>query len=467
MRITKTFFVSLLLATYTFIACSESKSPIPPSKGASAAVIDVSQTYAPDWAEDATLYEVNVRQYSDEGTFLAFAQHLPRLKDLGVDIIWFMPIHPIGEKERKGSLGSYYAVKDYRGINPEFGNLEDFKAVVDKAHELGMKVIIDWVANHSAPDHAWVDTNPDFYEKNEEGEIFGPYDWTDVAQLDYSNKELWKVMASDMKYWVEEANIDGFRCDVAGLVPVEFWEYAKEELTSAKQDLWMLAENEDVPALLNNAFNANYGWSLHALSNQIAKGEKNAKDFADEILHLMNSMPEGSYPIQFTTNHDENSWNGTVFERYNEAYTTMATLMYAIPGMPLIYSGQEAGLDKRLEFFEKDPIEWGAYSWSDFFTRLNNLKENLDALDVGPDGASFELIENSKQQNVISFHRKKGDSELFAVFNLSPIPQSADIEWPSRPPKYDAILNFKESIPFDQAKSIELPAWGYYLWHYN
>lgn len=444
-------------------ACTTSKTE--QTTSAEPTVLSVSEVYQPEWAEDAVLYEVNVRQYTQEGTFTAFAEHLPRLKEMGVDILWFMPIHPIGEKERKGSMGSYYAVKDYRGINPEFGSLEDFKAVVQQAHDMDMKVIIDWVANHSAPDHPWVESNPDFYDRNEQGEIYGPFDWSDVAQLDYDNKELWSTMASEMRYWVEEANIDGFRCDVAGLVPVAFWEFAKEELSAAKEDLWMLAENEDVPALLNKAFNSNYGWTLHALSNEIVKKEKTALDFKNELSHQMELMPEGTYSIQFTTNHDENSWNGTVYERYGEAYPTMATLMYMIPGMPLMYSGQEAGIDKRLEFFEKDAIEWGEYKKASFFSELNDLKEELDALDVGPNASTFEWITNSNEQQVLSFKRMKEESELFAVFNLSAEAQTVELNWPNRPEGFESLSNLNTTPIFMEAKTLELPAWGYSVWY--
>lgn len=418
----------------------------------------------PKWAENAVLYEVNVRQYTEEGTFNAFSNELPRLKELGADILWFMPIHPIGEKERKGTLGSYYAVKDYKGINPEFGTLEDFKNLVTQAHEKGFKVIIDWVANHTAPDHSWVTTNPEFYELNEDGDIFGPFDWTDVAQLDYDNKALWEEMAKDMKFWLEEVNIDGFRCDVAGLVPVEFWEYAKAELVSAKSDIWMLAENEDVPALLNSAFNANYGWSIHGVSNEIVKKEKTAADLTRLILSQEKQFPNNSYAIQFTTNHDENSWNGTVYERYGDAYNTMNTLMYVLPGMPLIYSGQESGTDHRLEFFEKDPIKWNNYAMQNYFKELNEMKHSIKALSVGIDAGSFEIIPTSDTTNVLSFHRQKGDSEIFGLFNLSDSEVTTSTSWPNRPPNFDSRTN-KTPVLFNKAKTLSLSPWEYHIWY--
>lgn len=426
-------------------------------------VLDISASSHPIWAENATLYEVNVRQYTEEGTFNAFAESLPRLREIGVDILWFMPIHPIGVKERKGSLGSYYAVKDYRAVNPEFGSLSDFKSTVEKAHKLGFKVIIDWVANHSAPDHEWTVTNPDFYQRDENGEIFGPFDWSDVAQLDYSNKALWKKMASDMKFWIDEANIDGFRCDVAGLVPVEFWEFARKELESSKEDIWMLAENEDVPALLNKAFNANYGWSIHSVTNQIVKQEKTALDLANEIIHLQEIQPKGTYSIQFTTNHDENSWNGTVFERYGEAYKTMAVLTYTIPGMPLLYTGQEAGNAKRLAFFEKDAVEWGDYSYATFISELNKMKESNKALNVGPDAGSFQLVENTHPTKVLSFMREKDGHQLIALFNLSDSTLSTSISWPDSL-KGSPYLSNQEALDLPINITITLKPWAYHIW---
>lgn len=447
-----------LLALLFLISCQK------PSETTNATKVNLN--VHPEWTENAVLYEVNVRQFSEAGTFNAVSEDLPRLQDLGVDILWFMPIHPIGEKERKGSLGSYYAVKDYKAVNPEFGTLQDFKNLVDKAHDMGFKVVIDWVANHTAPDHDWVTTNPDYYELNEEGEIFGPFDWTDVAQLDYDNKALWSTMANDMKFWLEEANIDGFRCDVAGLVPVEFWEYTKEQLVQVKSDIWMLAENEDVPALLNNAFNANYGWSIHGLSNEIVKNEKTAADLAKKLISQQKQFPNNGYAIQFTTNHDENSWNGTVYERYGIAYNTMNTLMYVLPGMPLLYSGQESGTDHRLAFFEKDAIQWNNYANQAYFKDLNDLKHTTKALSVGANAASFFLIASSDTTNVLAFHRKNGDSELFGLFNLSALEITTSTEWPNRPPHFDSRTNEKP-MPFSEAKTATLAPWEYHIWYKN
>ncbi|MGQ1889046.1 alpha-amylase family glycosyl hydrolase [Thermophagus sp. OGC60D27] len=381
--------------------------------------IRVSNTPVPSWSKDAVIYEVNIRQYTPEGTFNAFAEHLPRLKELGVDILWLMPVHPIGEKNRKGSLGSYYSIKDYKGINPEFGTLDDFKALVQKAHEMDMHLILDWVANHTAWDHPWIAEHPQWYTKNEAGEIIPPVeDWTDVADLDYSNAQLREAMIDAMAYWVKEADIDGFRCDVAGMVPVDFWEAAREALENIKP-VWMLAEDEAEINLLNNAFNANYGWEFHHIMNGVAKGEKNALDVAAYFQKIDTLYPKGSWPMQFTSNHDENSWNGTAPERLGKALKTMAALTFTVEGMPLIYSGQEVGLNKRLRFFDKDTIEWKESEMTPFYQTLTKLKKENPALWNGTAGGHLQIITTNAPENIFAFVREKENNRVVAFFNLS------------------------------------------------
>ena len=370
------------------------------------------------WAYNAVIYEVNLRQYTPEGTFEAFSNHLPRLKDLGVDILWLMPIHPIGEENRKGTLGSYYSIRDYKGVNPEYGTIDDFRALVTKAHELGLKVIIDWVANHSSWDNAWVFEHPDWYAKDSLGNMYAPFDWTDVVQFDYSNQGLRDAMKEAMIYWVREADIDGFRCDVAGMVPVDFWESAREALDSIKP-VFMLAEDEDVSALLEKAFNSNYGWSFHHHMNKIAQGSEKVSDLMTWFANYSTKVPEGAFQMHFTSNHDENSWNGTAFERMGKAYKTMAVLTFTVEGMPLIYSGQEAGLNRRLEFFEKDQIDWSDLSMSTFYKELIRLKKENEALWNGNHGGKIELIATDRPEEVLMFTRRSGSNQVVAVFNLS------------------------------------------------
>jgi glycosidase len=320
--------ISLLLATIFLISACQTAS----DKGNNQQKEQeyTSNTPTPEWSKDAVIYEVNIRQYTEEGTFNAFAEHLPRLKELGVDILWLMPVHPIGEKKRKGSLGSYYSIKDYKAINPEFGTMADFKSLVEKAHEMDMHLILDWVANHTAWDHPWTETNPEWYLQNEENEIIAPVeDWTDVAGLDYSNQEMREAMKEALTFWVKEANIDGYRCDVAGMVPVDFWENARKAIEEVKP-VWMIAEDEAEIELLENAFNANYGWEFHHIMNNVAQKEQNALNVAEYFQKIDTLYPAGTWPMQFTTNHDENSWNGTVYERMGEAVNSMAALTFTL-----------------------------------------------------------------------------------------------------------------------------------------
>lgn len=388
-----------------------------------------SNTPLPEWSKDAVIYEVNIRQYTEEGTFNAFSGHLPRLKELGVDILWLMPVHPIGEKNRKGTLGSYYSIKDYKAINPEFGTMEDFKSLVEKAHEMDMHLVLDWVANHTAWDHPWTETNPEWYLQNEEGEIIAPVeDWTDVAGLDYSNEEMRKAMIDALTFWVEEANIDGYRCDVAGMVPVDFWEDARSAIQAVKP-VWMLAEDEDEISLLENAFNANYGWSFHHIMNKVAQQEQNAIHVAEYFQKNDTIYPSGTWPMQFTTNHDENSWNGTVYERMGEAVKTMAALTFTVEGMPLIYSGQEVGLSKQLEFFEKDQIDWtGGEEMTKFYQSLTQLKTDNPALWNGNFGGDLKIIKTNNDESLFCFSRQKGENTVIALFNLSDESVSAFVE---------------------------------------
>jgi glycosidase len=404
----------LILMVLTFMACQNK------SKTSSESTVTDSVSLAPvaEWLPDAVIYEVNVRQYTAEGTFEAFAQHLPRLQELGVDILWFMPIHPIGEEKRKGTLGSYYSIRDYKAVNPEFGTMEDFQAVVSQAHDLGMRVILDWVANHTAWDHQWITDHPEWYEKDSTGNMFGPFDWSDVAQLDYDNHDMRAAMKDALEFWVREANIDGYRCDVAGMVPVDFWEDAAGALHSIKP-VFMLAEDESETALLHQAFNANYGWAFHHHLNNIAQGEEDVSHAIAYFENLYATYPEGSWPMQFTTNHDENSWNGTVFERMGEAYPTMAALTFVVEGMPLIYSGQEAGLNKMLEFFEKDEIDWSDLAMTDFYQSLIILKKDNKALWNGAAGAPMEFMTTNVPEKVLLFKRQKDNNTVVALFNLS------------------------------------------------
>jgi glycosidase len=371
----------------------------------------------PEWSVDATMYEVNIRQYTKEGTFKAFEEHLPRLQAMGVKILWFMPIYPISREKRLGTLGSYYSIEDYCEVNPEFGTKEDFKHLVTTCHEMGFKVILDWVANHTGWDHEWIRKHPDWYTKNAKGEIIFPETWEDVADLNYDSKSMQRAMLKAMTYWVKEYDVDGFRCDYAGGVPLEFWETARKKLDRIKP-VYMLAEDDKAMSLMRYAFNANYGWSLFHDLNSIARGVKKAESLKDYFQNKIPSYPPGTYPLHFIDNHDENSWNGTVEERMGEAQQAMLALIFTVPGMPLIYSGQEVNLDHRLEFFEKDQILWEDFVNEELLTKLIHLKKEHPALWNGEEGGDIVFLETTSER-VLAYRRQKGEDEIVAVINLS------------------------------------------------
>lgn len=373
----------------------------------------------PDWTQSAVIYEVNLRQYTQEGTLQAFDQHIDRLADLGIDILWFMPIHPIGLEERKGELGSYYSVRDYRDVNPEFGTLEDFKKTIDLSHAKGMKVVLDWVANHTSRDHAWITEHPDWFIKDTTGAILAPFDWSDVAQLDLKNPQMRAAMVEEMKFWVEEYGVDGFRCDVAWNVPAEFWEYAFSELKKVRSDLFFLAEaeNED---LVVNAFDAYYGWEMHHMMNKLAKGEANATDFVKYVVEHVKRFPVNSIKLNFITNHDENSWAGTEFERMGDAVKQMAVLTFCYPGMPMLYSGQEVGLSKRLEFFKRDPITYeDPMNMTAFYKDLIALRDAHPSMYAPTTGGLMVLLETSAPDEIFAFERRVENDGFVALFNFS------------------------------------------------
>lgn len=391
----------------------------------------------PDWSRNAVIYEVNWRQFSDEGNIEGVTKQLGRLKELGADILWLMPVNPISEVDRKGELGSYYSVKDYTALNPELGTMDQFKAFVQKAHEQGMKVIIDWVPNHSGRDNAWVTEHPDWYALDENGEMYGPYDWTDVYKFDYSVPEMRKGMIDALKFWLTDVNIDGFRMDVAGEVPTDFWEEARPELDAARPEgVFMLAEASK-PELNKNAFNMSYNWPMKDVFNAIAQtaGYNTRKpadgseerdygiaypDAIDSLLALQAvEYPTDSYLMNMITNHDLNSWEGTEFERLGDLNRAFAVLSFTLPGMPLIYTGQETGMNRAFEFFQKDtPPTWEPHNeYFDFYSKLSHLKHTQKALDAGVEGG--ELIKlNATSPSIYAFERKKDNSDVIVITNL-------------------------------------------------
>lgn len=412
-----------------------------------------------DWSKNANIYEVNIRQYTEEGTINTFREHLPRLKEMGVDILWLMPVQPIGELNRKGSLGSYYSVKDYKKVNPEFGTMEDFKDLVNEAHELGMYVILDWVANHSSWDNTWAIEHPEYYVKNDDGTFHSPYDWTDVIQFDYGKPALRDSMIRALKFWIEEADIDGYRCDVAGMVPTDFWNDAVKQLKQIKP-VFMLAEDEDNLSLMEYAFDMNYSWKLLHLMNDIAKGEKKVKDLWEYLNWNKQTFSPEDYRMTFITNHDENSWNGTVKERMGDAAKAFAVVTYTIPGMPLIYSGQEAGNEKALRFFEKDTIDWSKITYKDFYTTLNNTKQANKALWNGVEGGSMSDISAPGYDNVFAFLREKENNKVVVVINLS---DEDGVFLANSMAAFGTYTNVftKESLKITEYTQLNLKPWSY------
>ena len=401
--------------------------PLPITEG-------VTQVVHPAWAKSATIYEVNIRQYTPEGTFRAFEKHLPRIRRMGVDVLWLMPVNPISQKERKGTLGSYYAVSDYTAVNPEYGTLDDLRHLVDAAHRQGFKIIIDWVANHTGWDNVWVKEHPDWYLRNAHGELEGYHYtdlsdhhqevWADVIGLDYSKPEVRAGMIAAMRYWIIAANIDGFRCDVAWNLPVDFWDQARAQLDKAKP-VFMLAE-ADTPDLQARAFDMTYDWKLYHKLVDVAKGKADARDLAKLYTEPARRYPAGAYRMTFTSDHDENSWNGTDRELYGDGADAMAVLAATLPGMPLVYGGQEDGLNKRLKFFDKDPIVWGQYRRAWLYRMLLNMKHAHPALSSAHEPGNLEIVETGNPA-VFAFRRIKGADRVRVTVNLTAAAQTYSV----------------------------------------
>ena len=414
--------------------------------------------FTADMAETSVVYEVNVRQFSPEGTFAAVTKEIPNIKKLGVKILWLMPIYPIGVENRKEGLGSYYSIKDYRGINPEFGTADDFKKLVDEAHKNGIYVIMDWVANHTAWDHPWVKQHPDWYEKDKNGKMHSPYDWSDVVALNFDNKEMRQAMIADMKYWLDDFKVDGFRCDMAHEVPTNFWEEAKPQLANGRE-IFMLGETENAD-LLVNAFDAAYGWELHHIMNDIAKGKKNVSAIDTYMDSIPKKWQADDYKLLFTSNHDENSWAGTEYERMGDAVETFAVLTYTLPGIPLIYNGQEEDFNRRLKFFVKDSIDRNPNSkMRGVYEKLGELKVTNEAFNGAKKAASYERLKTSDDKAILAFKRKKNTTEAYFIANLTKAEKEVTV------PINGVYKNFmnNENVTFDAATKLKLKPWEYLI----
>ncbi len=410
----------------------------------------------PDWLLQSNVYEVNIRQYTPEGTFRAMAGHFDRLRNMGVEILWLMPVTPISKIDRKGTLGSYYAVAHYTQVNPEFGTMEDFKWFVNEAHRKGFKVIIDWVANHTGADHPWVTKNKNFYNLDSVGNPKYVYDWTDTRELNFDNKAMRDSMTESMKYWIRETNIDGFRCDVAGEVPDDYWAEAIPQLRAMKE-IFMLAEG-DKPSLHSVGFNATYPWDMFQAMKRVAAGATDAL-VIDTLLQRLDTFPKGAVRMYFTSNHDENSWNKSDYETFpGSSHAPFAVLTQTLrASVPLIYSGQEEPVLRAISFFEKDSMGFKNYARAEFYNRLLQLRKNNKALSAD---AAFTKIQTGNDKSVYSFVRSSGNDKVFVIVNLSANAQTASINSEMLNGTGRNIFDGQQH-DFSNSKNISLEPWAY------
>jgi glycosidase len=422
--------------------------------------VDTVRIRHPEWVRDAAIYQVNVRQFTPAGTIAAAGEHLPRLAHLGVAILYLMPVHDIGRVNRKGTLGSPYAVRDYYSVSPELGTLEDLRDFVRRAHELGMRVILDWVANHTSWDNPLVTEHPDWYARDWKGDLRSTpwWDWRDVVDLDYSRPELRAWMAQAMRYWVTEADVDGFRCDAAGFVPTDFWETARADLEAVKE-VFLLAEWESRD-LHHAAFDATYAWSWNEAMHRIASGLTDVS-----ALHVYYSWNEKAFPadslrMTFVSNHDKNAWEGTEYEQFGDALEAAIVLSVVGEGIPLIYNGQEAGNARRLQFFERDPIDWVEHPMSEFYRRLLALKKDCPALWNGRSGARMVQVPNDRPTSVLSFVREHPQGRVLAVLNLWPAATDVRFDGTLHHGGYAEFFTAAEQA-FDAGTALHLPPWSY------
>jgi glycosidase len=443
------FLVALLLAAASFAHAADPYQP----------KLYVQFQHA-EWTKNASIYQINTRQFTPEGTFRAAEQQLPRLKELGVDILWLMPIHPIGQAKRKGALGSPYAVRDYMAVNPEFGTLDDFKHFVTTAHRLGMHVILDWVGNHTSWDNVLRTSHPGWYEKDDKGNAHPTpwYDWDDIIDLDYTQPALRRYMTGAMIYWVREAGVDGYRADAAGLIPQDFWDNASRELRAIKP-VFMLAEWEsrDMHA---QAFDASYAWSWWDGLRAIAEGKADATSLYTYYAWNQKFYPKQAYRMLYTTNHDKNAWDGTEFEIFGPAVDAAIVFSFVSEGMPMIYNGQEAGNHKRLAFFERDAIQWQPSPYEALYKSLLSLKKRNSALWNGEWGATMLQVQNDAPKQVFSFVRQNAKDKVFAVFNLSGKAVQTGFTGDLHPGGY-RDFSTGETVRVDSGSRFEMAPWSY------
>lgn len=418
-------------------------------------------TTHPKWAYESTIYELNTRQLTPEGTFAAAEAVLPTLRENGIDILWIMPCQPIGKLTRKGTLGSYYSIIDYCQMNPEFGTREDFEHFLQTAHDLGFKVILDWVANHTAPDSEWT-KNEGWHYRDSLGNLMVQYDWTDISKLDYHNQDMRNEMLRCMRWWMDSIGIDGFRCDVAGEVPTDFWNWAMADIRKDHPDMFTLAEDEDkAQELTETAFDMYYGWTLHHLMNGVAQGKNSVEDLWAYFAKADSTIRPNAIRMNFITNHDENSWNGTEFERMGNSVPLWSAFCYVVPGMPMIYTGQLSGNHHRLEFFEKDLIDANPeYAQDKLYKQLNDLRADNKALHSPEIGAPMVRIAADNKNIFACVRHAEGkwcDNTVIAVMNMSGEEQTVTLDLTGYEGKYDCICGKK--IALEATQTFQLKPW--------
>ena len=368
------------------------------------------------WVKDATIYSVYLRSFSPEGNFAGLEKRLPELKNLGVTVLWLMPVNPVGEKNRKGTLGSPYAVRDYYGINPEFGTMDDFKHLLAAAHRSGMKLIIDLVANHTSWDSKLIEEHPEWFTRDAAGKIVPPNaDWTDVADLNYDKPGLRRFMIDMMCWWVKDVGIDGFRCDVAEMVPTDFWEEARARLNRIKP-VMMLAEGS-LPAHHVKAFDLSYSWNIYDALGPLLQGTRPVTLIDAILKNERLQFPAGSLRMRFTTNHDKNAWDSPAVLKFGREGLALATvLVNTLPGVPMMYTGEEVGNERKLSLFEKVPVDWSQpRTMGDLWKKLFALRKDHKALSRG----DMMRVSASPDSSVYAFVRAAGSDKMFVVLNFS------------------------------------------------
>jgi alpha-amylase len=407
------------------------------------------------WLYQSNVYEVNLRQYTQEGTIKAFMPHLPRLKDMGVDILWIMPVTTIAQAKKKGTLGSYYACSDYKTVDKEFGSMDDFKQLVNEAHSLGLKIILDWVANHTGWDHTWTKEHPDYYKKDAAGGFLPASGMDDIIELDFANGEIRLAMIDAMKFWMD-TGIDGFRCDLAFWVELDFWQQAKNELEKVRPLTW-LGEMDpmDNPEYMQ-VFDVGYSWKWMHTAQKFYDTRPGIEPLLD-VINAYEKTP--GIKLWFTTNHDENSWNGTEYEKYGDAAQMLAVFSCTWPGLALVYSGQELPNKKRLKFFDKDCIEWtGDPALHHFYKTLLELRKQHPALAAVHEGKT--ILPTGKPKEIFAFKLHNNNDSVIVFLNFSAGEVNVNFSAAELNGKYQNIFS-KEEIHFDEIKEFSIEAWGY------